>query len=126
VNKVAFVVAGLLLGALVDAQGRAQHYPSQPGVQSTPQAQTPIVLNCWREPHYFSSLKTGDMTYCREHLRYTPGAMECYVFEAEVCSVFQPGFNQVTQTRQELPPIVIECPEEPAPPLCPRNRVLRR
>ena len=119
-RKSLFVVMCFLLGALASTQGRAQSRPLQPGASATPATQAPIVTSCWREPRYFSSLKTGDVEYCRGHMKYTAGALDCYTFETEVCWVFLPHTNEWTQIWQELPPTVVECPEGPKPPLCPQ------
>ena len=122
-NKRAFVVACFLLGTFVTDQGRAQNLPG--GVPQSPTFQAPLVTNCWTETQYFSSLKTGDVEYCRGHMKYVPGAPDCYTFETQVCAIFQPLTREWTQSRQPLPPRVFACPNEAKPPLCPSNPARR-
>jgi hypothetical protein len=124
--KGVFVLTCSLLSVLSGVPGWTQSLPSQPRVPTDPAYQVPIVTSCWREVRPFSSFKTGEVEYCRGHLKYTPSALDCYSFEAEVCSVFLPATHEWTETRQALPPVVVECPDESPPPLCPRNTLLER
>jgi hypothetical protein len=85
-----------------------------------------IVTACWFDTRVFDSLRTGPMTYCRGHLAYNPGALDCYQFTDQVCSVLLPSSATVTQTRQEVAPALFPCPDAPEPPVCPRlGRMLR-
>ena len=82
--------------------------------------QPPIPTSCWDQPRYFDSLKYGTFEYCRGHLRYEPGALDCYYFSEQVCWVFLPGDHQRTQTHNLGPAIMFPCPDAPEPPVCPR------
>ncbi len=123
-RKSAFIVVCFILGTVPDDQGKAQHRPGR--AQQAPTSQAPIVTNCWTETQYFSSFKTGDVDYCRGHMRYVPGAPDCYTFETQVCELFQPTTGEWTQSRQHLAPRVFECPDAPKPPKCPSMPALRR
>jgi hypothetical protein len=79
-----------------------------------------IVTACWLDTRLFESLKTGPMTYCRGHLAYSPGRLDCYQFTDQVCSVVLPSSATVTQTRQPVAPALFPCPDAPPPPVCPR------
>ena len=83
-------------------------------------AQPPIPTSCWDQPRYFESLKYGVFEYCRAHLRYKPGALECYYFSEQVCWVFLPGDQEWTQTHNVGPATIFPCPGGPEPPVCPR------
>jgi len=80
----------------------------------------PVVTGCRLEPRLFHSLKTGWIDYCRGHLGYAPGALDCYNFTDQVCTVFLPATQRWTESRQESPPVVFPCPDAPEPPSCPR------
>ncbi len=80
----------------------------------------PVVTNCRVEPRLFHSLKTGWIDYCRGHLGYAPGTLDCYNFTDQVCTVFLPATQRWTESRQESPPVVFPCPDAPEPPSCPR------
>jgi hypothetical protein len=119
----AFIAIGCFLSMIVAEQGRAQTFPnSEP---QDPRFQEPFGANCWVETRTFSSLKTGNVDFCKRHMKYVPGALDCYTFETQVCEVFQLTTRQWTQNRQPLPPKVFECPEEIEPPLCPSSPALR-
>ena len=80
----------------------------------------PVVTGCRTEPRLFHSLKTGWVDYCRGHLGYAPGALDCFNFADEVCTVFSPATREWTESRLENPPVVFPCPDVPEPPTCPR------
>lgn len=79
-----------------------------------------IVTACWFDTRLFESLRYGPVTYCRKRLAYTPGALECYQFTDQVCTVVLPSSATVTQTRQPVAPVLFPCPDGPEPPVCPR------
>ena len=122
-RKHALIVGGCCLVLCLTAQGRTQTFSGR-GLQA-PMGQEPVVTNCRIEARTFSSLKTGEVDFCRRHMKYAPGAVDCYRFEAQVCDVFQPTTQQWTENRQVLPPSVLECPEEIEPPLCPSSPAFR-
>lgn len=80
----------------------------------------PVVTGCRIEPRLFHSLKTGWVDYCRGHLGYAPGALDCYNFTDQICTVFLPATQRWTESRQESLPVVFPCPDAPEPPSCPR------
>jgi hypothetical protein len=79
-----------------------------------------LVLSCRTDVRLFRSLRTGLIDYCRGHLRYAPGDLDCYQFADEVCTVLLPGNPSFTETRREGPPSIFRCPFGPEPPVCPR------
>ena len=81
-----------------------------------------IVTACWFDTRLFDSLRTGPVTYCRGHLAYSPGALDCYQFTDQVCNVLLPASSTITQTRQTVAPAIFPCPDAPEPPVCPRLR----
>ena len=101
------------------AQPRPQTRPAAPAIPVVP-VQPPIPTSCWNQPRYFDSLKYGTFEYCRGHLRYEPGALDCYYFSEQVCWVFLPGDHQWTQTHSIGPATEFPCPDAPEPPVCPR------
>lgn len=80
----------------------------------------PVPTSCWTQTRYFESLKYGAFEYCRGHLRYQPGKLDCYYFAEEVCWVFLPGNEDWTQTHNVGPATRFPCPDGPEPPVCPR------
>jgi len=82
-----------------------------------PYAQT---LSCWSDVRLFETLRDGYFPYCREKLRYRPGALECFQLLDQVCTVLMPGSLQPVETRSMLNRQVIPCPEGPQPPVCRR------
>ena len=83
------VAVGCFFILLVNEQGRAQTFPGHE--LQAPMVQEPFVTNCWTEARAFYSLKTGDVDFCRKHMKYASGALDCYTFETQVCAVFQPA-----------------------------------
>lgn len=122
-KRYAFIAAGFLLVMVGSEQGRAQMSPRR--ALQDPTFQAPLGVNCWTETQPFSSLRTGAVNFCKKHMKYAPGALDCSTFETEICEIFQPTTQQWTQNRRPLRPRVIECPEEIEPPLCPSNPTLR-
>ena len=124
-KKHIFIAVSFFLIVIGGEPGRAQTLPGRETQNPMSQPQAPIVTNCWTETQTFSSLKTGEVDFCKKHIKYAPGALDCYTFEVQVCDIFQPTNQQWTQNRRPLPPRVFECPEEPEPPLCPSSPALR-
>src|SRR5262245_44403972 len=77
---------------------------------------------CWPETRLFDSLKNGTVNYCRGHLRYEPGALDCFFVADQVCWLLQPANGEWVQTRSLGSPIAFPCPDAPEPPVCPRMR----
>jgi hypothetical protein len=82
-----------------------------------PYAQT---LGCWSDVRLFNTLRNGNFPYCRENLRYRPGALECFQVTEQVCSVILPGATLPIETTSEQNRQVIPCPDGPEPPVCRR------
>jgi len=120
------IAAVLALGATSSAVAgtTALPSPSAPPPAAAPVfplvGPLPVVTGCRLEPRLFHSLKTGWIDYCRGHLGYAPGALDCYNFTDQVCTVFLPATQRWTESRQESPPVVFPCPDAPEPPSCPR------
>jgi hypothetical protein len=82
-----------------------------------------VIGSCWLEPRLFRSFTVGIVDYCRGHLAYRRGALDCYWIAEEVCTVFLPESFTWTETRRPVvPPVVFPCPDAPEPPVCPRMR----
>ena len=113
-----FILVALFIGVLIADRAEAVDIFPQPRTHNN-FADRPIITGCWIEEHYFDSFTGGPVPYCRGHLKYTPGALDCYYATEQVCSVFWPAQNQWTQSRNLLPPTLIECPDAPKPPFCP-------
>ena len=124
-NKYTLLALSCCVVMTASQLGLTQTLPGQ-GLQNPQlQSQQPVVTNCRTETETFSSLKTGAVDFCKKHMKYAPGTLDCYTFEVQVCDLFQPATQQWTQNRQPLAPRVFECPEEPEPPLCPSSPSLR-
>jgi hypothetical protein len=81
----------------------------------------PQVGACWvgvRRP--FASLRSGVFDYCRGHLRYAPGTLDCYHFVDEVCELLDPITGEWFDTHSPEGRDVFVCPDGPEPPVCPR------
>jgi|GEM_PF-1407544 len=68
----------------------------------------------------FESLESGVFDYCRGHLRYEPGALDCYHFIDEVCELLDPTTGEWFDTHSPEGREVFVCPDAPEPPVCPR------
>lgn len=91
----------------------------------SPEAGQATAVSCWLELRLFRSFTAGVVDFCRGHLTYEPGALDCYQFMDEVCSVFLPASLEWTETRRPVaPPAVLPCPDGPEPPVC-RRLMLR-
>ncbi|MFN8542742.1 MAG: hypothetical protein U0807_00810 [Candidatus Binatia bacterium] len=106
------LAAGLLAAALTGSPASA-YDPRllEPGA---------IVGSCWAEARTFDSLKSGPVPYCRGHLRYTPGRLDCYWISEQVCWVYLPGRNDWVLTRTPEERLAFPCPYAAEPPVCPR------
>src|SRR2546422_3512032 len=80
----------------------------------------PVVLECWSDVRLFQSLSAGTVDYCRTHLRYVPGAIDCYQLFDRVCSVYLPATGEWTELRQPRSRVPFPCPAGPEPPVCRR------
>jgi hypothetical protein len=111
-------LAAVLLAVLLLALGPAAAVPGtavKPG---------PVATSCWPALRLFDSLATGTTDFCRGHLAYTPGALDCYRFLDHVCAVFLPASNAFVETRRPVSePLVFPCPDGPEPPVCRRLRL---
>jgi hypothetical protein len=104
----ALLLAGLL-GTPARAHGPALLVPA-PG----------IVTECREDVRLFDSLSSGTVDYCRRHLRYVPGALDCYQVIDRVCWVFVPAIAEWTDTYSPRTRIAFPCPDGPVPPVCRR------
>jgi hypothetical protein len=110
----------LLLVALVAPAASAQPLPTPlppPGAVYPPLVNPPTW--CWIELRLFDTLKHGPFEFCRKHLRYRPGALECYRIVDRVCAV-QQADGQVIDGRTPVTSEVFRCPQGPEPPVCRR------
>ena len=109
----------LLLPAITRAFLDDRHPPLFfPG--QSPGRELPYTTDCWFEPHYFDSLRTGPIEYCRQHLRYRPGALECLTVRDRVCSLWDPDRREWGESRVSGETHLIRCPAGQEPPSCPR------
>jgi len=117
------LVAGMLLGA---APAGAQHvergelHGIWPLPTPHPYYQYPQPAACWVDVRVFRSIRYGAVPYCRERMRYRPGAYECRQIIDHVCAVVMPGSAQLIDARTPLERRLIVCPEGPPPPMCRR------
>jgi hypothetical protein len=77
-------------------------------------------LSCWSDVRLFSTLRDGNFPYCRQKLRYRPGALECFQVTQQVCQVILPGSYVPVETTSQVDRQVIPCPDGPEPPVCRR------
>jgi len=80
----------------------------------------PFATQCWEDVRLFDSLSTGTVDYCRGHLRYVPGALDCWQFVDEVCLLVFPSTGELTDARTPRARIPIACPAGRPPPVCRR------
>ena len=112
-------VLGVVLLASLLGMGRVQAVHAQPRFNSRPAPQA--KTSCITEPQQFET-REGPVAYCRGHLRYEPGALDCYTLAQQVCLVLEPFSQTWSEQREELRSEVFPCPEGPKPPVCPRLR----
>jgi hypothetical protein len=98
---------------IVVVPGARPAYPAY----SYPYAQP---LSCWSDVRLFQTLRNGNFPYCRQNLRYRPGALECFQITEQVCSVVLPGAFLPIETTSQLTKQVMPCPDGPEPPVCRR------
>jgi len=90
-------------------------------VRSQPYPVLPIpALECWDDVRLFPRLAGGNFDYCRAHLRYVPGALDCYQILDRVCLVWLPGSGEWTEARSTRARLPLRCPDGPEPPVCRR------
>ena len=107
------LTAVVLLACLLGEGARAHQLPGVlPGVG--------FLTECREDVQLFQSLTSGTVDYCRGHLRYAPGALDCYRVIDLVCSVFLPATSEWTNTYTPRERIPFPCPEAPPPPVCRR------
>jgi hypothetical protein len=118
----------LLAAWLLVVAGTASAAPPRPAIiviPGGPHASHPVypyaqTLYCWSDVRLHHTLRHGNFPYCREKLRYRPGAYECVQMTDQVCSVLVPGSVQPVETRSQLDRHVFPCPDGPQPPVCRR------
>lgn len=103
-------MAVLLASALLSGAVRADDFGGS----------SAVVTSCWLDSRYFQSFTSGVVDYCRGHIGYQPGRVDCYRFTDEVCSVFLPASHQWIETRHQGPSAIFPCPDAAEPPMCPR------
>ena len=79
-----------------------------------------VVTDCRENVRLFDSLAAGTFDYCRGHLRYAPGALDCYRLIDRVCLVYLPASGEFTDTHSPQTRYPFPCPDGPAPPVCRR------
>jgi hypothetical protein len=79
-----------------------------------------VVTDCREDVRLFDSLAAGTFDYCRGHLRYVPGALDCYRFIDRVCLVYLPASGEFTDTHYPRTRYPFVCPDGPPPPVCRR------
>ena len=104
----------VLTAASAFAAPNATPVPAPLQVVPTP---VPAPSYCWLDVRLFYTLRLGAVPLCRRHLRYRPGALECYQFLDNVCATYVPNGGWV-QSRSPISTQVIECPAGPEPPVC--------
>ena len=77
----------------------------------------PLPSSCWIDTRIFYTLRLGPVPFCRRHLRYRPGALECYQFLDQVCLTVDPVVGWVS-SRNPIDTSVFPCPDGPEPPVC--------
>ncbi len=89
------------------------------GAQVLPGLSVP-ALECWDDVRLFPSLSAGNFDYCRAHLRYVRGALDCWQIVDRVCLVWLPGSAEWTEARSTRTRVPLACPDGPEPPVCRR------
>jgi hypothetical protein len=124
------VAGAVVLGmGLLLPPGAARAEPPPPSIVIVPGSQPPYPafsypyaqpLWCWSAVRVFRTLRNGNFPYCRQNLRYRPGALECFQVTEQVCEVLPAGAALPIQTTSPLNKQVIACPDGPPPPVCRR------
>jgi hypothetical protein len=118
----ACVAVVVLAAVLLGAPARAGQFPAPPPAVAGPVLPA-FPTSCYLNVRLFRTLRYGPIDYCRESLRYEPGALECYQFTDQVCTVFLPQSGGFTETRSLVHSYAFRCPDGPEPPVCPRLTV---
>ena len=108
----AFALLAVLGGA---PSAPAEHDRPVPVLPYYPGAYT---STCWQDVRLFHTLRYGYFPYCRERMRYRPGALECSQVTDRICTVIDPHTHQLVEARSPVHRSVIPCPDGPEPPLC--------
>jgi hypothetical protein len=118
--------------ALVLAGSAGAEAPRAPAIIVVPGGGRPVVpaypyvypyaqtLGCWTDVKLFNTLRDGNFPYCRQKMRYRPGALECVQVTEQVCEVVPAGATLPIQTTSPVNKQVIPCPDGPEPPVCRR------
>lgn len=104
--------AVLLFGSVLGGAARGFELPLLPPPG--------VVTECHDDVQLFQSFVSGTVDYCRGHLRYVRGALDCYQVIDRVCSVFLPASAEWTDTYYPRAHIPFPCPDAPEPPVCRR------
>ena len=117
------ITTALLLGGANPAAAQSR----SPTIIVVPDGRQPLPvlpfaqpLSCWSDIRLFNTLRNGNFPYCRQNLRYRPGALECFQIAEQVCEVIPAGGTLPVRTTSTLSKQVIVCPDGPAPPVCRR------
>lgn len=122
----ALAAATILCGAVgARAESRAPTIIVVPGGTPPPAVYPnvypyPQTLGCWTDVRIFNTLRSGNVPYCRQNLRYRPGALECVQITEQVCQVIPAGATLPIQTTSPVNKQIIPCPDGPEPPVCRR------
>src|SRR5262245_56278923 len=81
--------------SIVVVPGGAQAWPVLPYPFAQP-------ISCWQDIRLFRTLRNGNFPYCRQNLRYRPGALECFQITEQVCDVIPAGGTLPVQTTRTL------------------------
>ena len=118
------VTTTILFGAAsLRAESRAPTIVVVPGNQPVYPAfpyAYPQTLGCWSDVRIFRTLRNGNFPYCRQNLRYRPGALECFQITEQICQVIPAGATLPIQTTSPVNKQIIPCPDGPEPPVCRR------
>ena len=85
-----------------------------------PDASAAVTYDCREDVRLFDSLAAGTFDYCRGHLRYVPGSLDCYQLIDRVCLVYLPATGEFTDTHYPRTRYPFVCPGGPPPPVCRR------
>jgi hypothetical protein len=85
----------------------------------TPSPWDPASTYCWADVRIFESLRHGPFGYCRQNLKYRPGARECFQITDQVCVAVQSN-GLWGDTRANVVRYRFACPRAPEPPVCRR------
>lgn len=126
----AAILALLAFGASATAQAFEAPGPGFPGdpIRDEHLLVDPLLLDplfpCPGEVAIFRSLQHGAFEYCRQHLRYAPGSVDCLRIIVPTCNDFSLGQaglvirgeeDRIRAGQAER----IVCPGGPPPPMCP-------